>query len=117
MSVKRSRIDHRSPEAKLYRRWYFTREWRNIRDAQLKAEPNCRLCAQMGKHTPATVCDHVTRHNGNEAAFWAGPFQSLCTACHDGAKQRMERRGFDSATDESGYPTDPRHPFNTGKVP
>ena len=74
------------------RAWYQTRQWRELRKGQLEREPNCRECRKHGKLVKATVCDHVMPHRGDEVAFWAGPFQSLCKPCHDGHKQRQERR-------------------------
>jgi 5-methylcytosine-specific restriction protein A len=73
------------------RSWYKSARWRDLRDAQLAGEPLCRMCLEVGRVTAATVCDHVTPHEENEAAFWAGPFQSLCAPCHSSTKQRDER--------------------------
>lgn len=74
------------------RAWYQTKAWRDLRKGQLEREPNCRKCHEHGKLVKATVCDHVIPHRGDEAAFWHGPFQSLCKPCHDGWKQVQERR-------------------------
>jgi hypothetical protein len=74
------------------RAWYQTPQWRDLRRWQLEREPFCRKCREAGKRVEATVCDHVRPHRGDEVAFWAGPFQSLCKPCHDGWKQRQERR-------------------------
>jgi len=73
------------------RKLYKLKRWYALRDRQLRAEPLCRLCESEGRITPATVCDHVTPHRGDVDRFWAGPFQSLCKPCHDGAKQREEQ--------------------------
>lgn len=70
---------------------YRYARWLHLRRAQLRAEPSCRFCALAGIETPATVCDHVHPHRGSVEAFWSGPFQSLCTECHNRDKQRMER--------------------------
>lgn len=70
---------------------YKYARWARIRSEQLASEPDCRFCAEVGKQTPATVCDHITPHRGNIEAFWAGPFQSLCAVCHSRDKQRIER--------------------------
>lgn len=75
-----------------WRKWYATREWKELRRRQLALEPNCRRCRKEGKLVPATVCDHVERHRGDRVRFFAGPFQSLCKGCHDGWKQRQEAR-------------------------
>ena len=75
------------------RRLYATARWRALRLAQLRDEPLCRICRAAGLVTAATTCDHVNPHRGDVDAFWRGPFQSLCTPCHSGAKQRAEGMG------------------------
>lgn len=64
----------------------------------------------------ATVADHVERHNGDAALFWNGKLQSLCAPHHNSAKQRAELRGYSSAVGEDGFPLDPLHPANSGRV-
>lgn len=105
--------DYRSAEATLYRRWYKTARWQAIRSQQLAKEPLCLMCEQLDRTTPATICDHVTPHRGDQQAFWTGPFQSLCAPCHDTAKQREERRGYRVGCDDDGRPMDPAHPWNS----
>ena len=73
--------------------WYGTARWQKLRRNQLMAEPLCCMCADEGRVTAATVCDHVEPHKGDEGKFWSGPFQSLCKHCHDRHKQREERTG------------------------
>lgn len=51
------------------------------------------MCKANGRITIATVCDHITPHKGDEEAFWAGPFQSLCAMHHSSDKQRIEKGG------------------------
>lgn len=42
---------------------------------------------------PNLVADHIRPHRGDPALFWwADGIQCLCKPCHDGAKQREERR-------------------------
>lgn len=104
--------DHRSPEAAAYRALYRTRAWQVTRRQQLQEEPLCRMCKAEGRVTAATVCDHIEPHKGDRVKFFSGPFQSLCSTCHDGAKQSEDRRGYSKRIDLSGWPTDPRHPAN-----
>lgn len=73
--------------------WYTTPRWRALRARQLRLQPLCVFCQKAGRITEATVCDHVEPHRGDEARFWAGPFQSLCQSCHSSTKQRMEQGG------------------------
>lgn len=77
-----------------WRRWYKTGQWQRIAKRQIASEPTCRLCRAKGLATPATVCDHVERHNGDPVRFWSGPFQSLCASCHSSDKQRQEREAI-----------------------
>lgn len=50
------------------------------------------MCGELKADTSQLVCDHIEPHRGDEAKFWAGPFQTLCAPCHNGTKQRIERR-------------------------
>lgn len=93
---------------------YRTARWQRIRKAQLDREPLCRYCQQMGRITAATVCDHITPHKGDAVAFHAGPFQSLCKPCHDGAKKQLEMRGSLRGSGTDGLPLDPRHHWHEG---
>ena len=94
-----------------YRALYGTQRWRKQALAHLATEPLCRLCSQLGRVRAATVCDHVNGHPANEteAQFWSGPFQSLCSDCHNGAKRQQERTGTLRGADADGWPIDPRH--------
>lgn len=107
--------DHRSPEAAVYHRWYKTARWRTIARHQRLTEPTCRMCRAQGRVTPATVCDHVEPHRGDPDAFWSGPFQSLCDACHAGPKQRQEATGRVVGNGADGRPLDPGHPWNRAR--
>lgn len=96
--------DYRSPEAATYRKFYKTARWRQIRAAQLAAQPLCVMCQAAGQITPATVCDHIEPHKGDPDKFWGGPFQSLCKPHHDGPKQSEERTGRVKGCDNEGWP-------------
>lgn len=98
------RRDQRSPQAIIWRRLYKTTRWQRIREAQLRAHPLCQMCEIQGRLTAATVCDHVTPHRGNEQAFYAGPFSSLCKPCHDRHAQRRDRGGDIRLTGLDGWP-------------
>lgn len=104
--------DFRSPEAAQYRKLYNTARWRHIRDHQLSARPLCEMCEADGKLATASVCDHIEPHKGDHDKFYAGPYQSLCKACHDGPKQKQERRGYVIGCGPDGTPIDGGHPWN-----
>jgi len=109
------RADQRSEESKSWRHLYNRQAWKGPkgrRARQLAQEPLCRLCARNGRITPATVADHIEPHKGDETLFWKGRLQSLCAPHHDAAKQSIDRQGFGGECDETGWPTDHRHPAN-----
>jgi hypothetical protein len=91
---------------------YNSGRWRRIARAQVAAEPFCRMCAERGLVVPATVADHIERHNGDLNKFWLGKLQSLCASCHSGDKRSEERKGYRPDIGEDGWPLDPRHPAN-----
>lgn len=90
-----------------YQHWYRTYRWQKIRKAHLLEHPNCAMCEEQGKVTLANVVDHIIPHRGNEYAFYAGPFQSLCYAHHNSTKQKMEKREVIIGGNEDGSPLDP----------
>lgn len=80
-------------DTQAWRRLYKTSRWQKLRWSVLVRDLfTCGICGRVEGNTSQLVCDHIERHGGDEAKFWAGPFQTLCKACHDSAKQRMERR-------------------------
>lgn len=53
----------------------------------------CQMCGSTWTDTSMLVADHIQPHRGNECLFWdAANLWCLCKPCHDGAKQREERR-------------------------
>lgn len=78
----------------VWRRWYKTAEWQRLRWSVLvDALFTCARCGFIGSG-PDLVADHRQPHRGDRALFWdRGNLQCLCKACHDGDKQREERRG------------------------
>lgn len=91
---------------------YSTKGWRTRRQGQLAREPVCRMCAEQGITTPATVADHIQPHRGDPVLFFREELQSLCKPCHDARKQSIEYHGYDKAIGKDGWPSDPLHPVN-----
>lgn len=91
---------------------YNDRAWRAKREAQLRAEPLCKLCALRGLTQIATVADHVVPHRGDLDLFWNGELQSLCQTCHSSDKQQLETNGFTNRVGADGFYVDPNHPSN-----
>lgn len=91
-------------DAKQYAHLYNSRQWRAKRAGQLRNEPLCALCKQLGRTSIATVADHVVPHKGDVNLFWNGELQSLCKICHDGAKKEFEQSGQMRGCDVNGNP-------------
>jgi 5-methylcytosine-specific restriction endonuclease McrA len=80
-------------DTQAHRRWYKTARWQKLRWSVLVRDLfTCQMCKGIQADTSQLVCDHIDQHHGNEAKFWAGPFQTLCKPCHDRTKQCQERR-------------------------
>lgn len=92
-----------------YQHLYNTARWVRRRSAQLRTEPLCRMCKQMGYRTLATVADHIEAHRGDTALFFEGELQSLCSTCHSSVKQAEEKSGAIRGCDAQGNPIDPGH--------
>lgn len=88
---------------------YGRRAWRRLRNQQLKQEPLCRMCKEAGFDTPAEVADHIIPHKGDWFLFHdISNLQSLCSACHNSVKQRMDA-GFLHTTGRDGWPLEGDH--------
>lgn len=111
-AVRRQAYDAKRQAEQPWRAWYNSKRWYRLRHHQLAAHPLCAFHHSRGEIVAAAVVDHVDPHRGDETKFWLGPFQSLCKACHDGAKKRIEIVGFDKAVGPDGWPLDPHHPAN-----
>jgi 5-methylcytosine-specific restriction endonuclease McrA len=65
--------------------------WQKARAAWLKEHPLCVFCEANGRVEAATTVDHKIPHRGDKHLFWdRSNWQSLCTNCHSGLKQRQE---------------------------
>lgn len=86
------RDDDRRPNAG--ERGYGWR-WQQRRKHYLQLNPLCVGCAKVGRTTAADVVDHIVPHRGDAKLFWDSQsnWQSLCFACHNSEKQRLERAG------------------------
>ena len=99
-----------------WRDWYGLWRWKKRKAHQLREHPLCAACLAKGRVTPAAIADHEPAHDGVWNAFCLGPLQSLCDACHERKHGRLGfTEGASRAVDESGFPVDPRHPFNKAR--
>ena len=112
---KRSAILRRREERREYQYLYDSAAWAALRKRKLISKPYCeRHAAQTPKKfVTATVVHHTVPHKGDVLIFFDfSLLQSLCKRCHDSDAQQEEKSGYHSASDDKGYPTDPKHPFN-----
>ena len=83
--ARKARHDANRPSA---RARGYTAEWQRERDLFLQVNPTCKRCGKL-----ASVVDHVIPHKGDRWKFWnRSNWQALCGPCHNGHKQRVERR-------------------------
>lgn len=58
-------------------------KWRRAREGFLAAHPLCTDCLKEGRHTAATIVDHITPHRGDKRLFWdKNNWQPLCGRHH-----------------------------------
>lgn len=58
--------------------------WRKYRLGFLRENPLCVLHLARGLVVPATVCDHIEDHKGDQVLFWApSNHRALCARCHN----------------------------------
>lgn len=98
--------------------WYDGKRWRALKAATHLANGyTCGMCGCLcvGR-SPAPnspVCDHKVPHRGDATLFFdPDNLWTVCKQCHDSEKQRIEKTGYSSMPDASGWPSDPRHPAN-----
>jgi 5-methylcytosine-specific restriction endonuclease McrA len=69
-------------------RWDAASRGHRVRD------PLCRYCALVGEVKAADLTAHLYPHRGDRVLFWNRTYWvSSCNDCHNGFKQRVERRG------------------------
>jgi 5-methylcytosine-specific restriction protein A len=93
-----------------YKNFIRSSRWKKLRAEQLKREPLCRFCKSVGRYTQATQVDHI-QPCFDDPILQQDPnnLRSLCAPCHAPLRGNY-RRGYSTAVDVDGYPTDPNHP-------
>lgn len=107
--------------------WPYTYKWQQASNGWLNKHPLCIDHLERGQVVPATVVDHKIPHRCKEAKqsgnaelikkalalFWdKNNWQSLCSTCHDSAKQREEKSGIKPGCNINGIPLNPNHHWN-----
>jgi 5-methylcytosine-specific restriction protein A len=92
----------------------YNYRWQQARAGYLRKHPLCVRCQRVDKRAvAATVVDHIMPHRGDMVLFWnKANWQSLCSNCHNGYKQRLEKTGREVGCDLAGRPVDPNHHWN-----
>jgi 5-methylcytosine-specific restriction protein A len=81
-----------NPRPSAYQRGYDA-EWTALRKAHLLMEPNCRMCAALGRDVPAAIVDHIEPiRDAPHRRLDPSNFQALCIAHHQ-SKTQKERYG------------------------
>lgn len=104
---------------------YNTKRWQSIRQRVLIRDryqcqwPDCGIILRPGKkHPRSAVVDHKAPHRGDpKLAFDESNCWALCKSHHDSAKQSQERLGYSKEVGEDGWPVDPAHYANIGRLP
>jgi 5-methylcytosine-specific restriction enzyme A len=101
-------------------RLYDTAKWRALRKAYFRVHPLCVDCQRLGRVTAASHLDHIRTVEEAPGLAWDwSNLQGLCASCHssktatsDGAFGRAPGPRRLRGCDASGWPIDPRHPWN-----
>lgn len=73
----------------------YSAAWDKASAGHLLGSPLCRYCELVDEVRAADLTDHLYPHRGNRVVFWNRTYWvSSCTDCHNGFKQRVERRGL-----------------------
>lgn len=77
-----------------WRKWYHSAEWKVLRMRVLQRDLfTCQMCKRIEANTSKLVGDHKQPHHGDRAMFFdEANVWCICKPCHDGEKQRMEKR-------------------------
>lgn len=83
--------------AEHWRGWYKLVRWKKLKAAVHKRDGyRCQMpgCGAFVADPRQRIADHKQPHRGDPGLFWdPDNVQTLCKPCHDGRKQREERRG------------------------
>jgi 5-methylcytosine-specific restriction protein A len=68
-------------------------DWRALRKLHLAEEPNCRMCARLGKETAARMVDHIEPvSDAPHRRLDPSNLQSLCWPHHNSKTQKDQRQ-------------------------
>ncbi|MBL6082487.1 HNH endonuclease [Belnapia sp. T18] len=87
-------------------RYYRSRHWLALREATLRRDPLCVICARAGLVVAATVADHIVERSRGGADDLCNT-RGLCASCHGQRSHGGE--AAPKGCDASGMPADPMH--------
>ena len=96
-----------------YRKLYFTKKWRTLRETILtRAQYQCQRCRAIltgGRSDPrSAVVHHKQPHKGDLTLFYyAYNLDAACWSYHSGAIQSAEAIGYYKQVGNDGWPIDP----------
>lgn len=68
--------------------------WDKASAGHRRSHPLCRYCELVDEVKAADLTDHLYPHRGDRVLFWNRTYWvSACDDCHNGFKQRIERKG------------------------
>ena len=72
----------------------YSAAWDRASRGHRARHPLCQYCALVDEVKAADLVDHLYPHRGDQAVFWNKTYWvSSCDDCHNGFKQRVERKG------------------------
>lgn len=96
LAPRLARITDRHGHSKVsepWRAWYGLARWKRLRwKVLLRDLFTCQRCHRIEADTSNLHADHIEPHHGDPVLFWSETnVQTLCTHCHNSAKQTAER--------------------------
>jgi len=79
------------------KKFYSSKQWRNLRKQKLNYCPFCEECMQRGIIVKANTVDHIIPKKQGGASLELSNLQSLCRECHS-RKSAKEGSRWGSAT-------------------
>jgi 5-methylcytosine-specific restriction enzyme A len=72
----------------------YNAAWDRASRGHRARHPLCQYCALVDEVKAADLTDHLYPHRGDQVVFWNKKYWvSSCDDCHNGFKQRVERKG------------------------
>ena len=72
----------------------YTAAWDHASRGHRAHHPFCQYCALVDEVKACDLTDHLYPHRGDQTLFWNKTYWvSACNDCHNGFKQRVERKG------------------------